>query len=293
MLEAFVLNPPRRKRKASRSRRRGRRTNARGWFGRRSKGSFKRRIGKRRNRRTVYTRPSAKTRRKSRRARRRRNPGAAKYGINPTRPRRRRKSSSRRRRNTGAARYGINPGVGGGLLGKLPSVIEIPALRRFGMVGGVLNNVVQGALAGGLVFGGYYASGQIANMILPKLPAAMQGKFTKPVVYGVIAGLLGGATAMLIKGKRRALWSVLAASGAGIRAFGSLVQALIPADSTGMVATIRTAAGGLADYIQVGEEVTEAGLGYEEDVEEAGLEDYIQVGEEVAEAGLGEEISVT
>jgi hypothetical protein len=221
------------------------------------------------------------------RGKRRSNPSTVKYGINPKKRR-----SSRRRRNSGGVTYGINPGSTGILGMRLPAVlpIRLPGFLGKGLPGTVINNVIQGALAGTVVFAGYYGSGEIVSAVQPKLPEQLQGKFTRPVMYGIIAGVLGGAVAMLpIKDrKRKALWAVLAASGAGIRAFGGFLQALLPPTSTGVVGQIRTAAGGLADYIQVGDEAHEAGLG--EEAYEAGMSDYIQVGQEAYEAGMSEDV---
>jgi hypothetical protein len=302
MLEAFVLNPPRRK-KARRSKGRGKRRPMTAlqlkYFGKGRKRKASRRSSKRR--RNIWGNDAAghrkaakkgwrkrKTRASKRRKNvRRRNPAAAKYGINP-----RKRRSSSRRRNAGGVTYGINPSSGGILGMRLPAIlpIRLPGFLGKGLPGTIINNVLQGALAGTVVFAGYYGSGQLVEAVEPKLPEQLKGKFTRPVMYGIIAGVLGGAVAMLpIKdGKRKALWAVLVASGAGMRAFGGFLQALIPATSTGVVGQIRTAAGNLADYIQVGEEAHEAGLG--EEAYEAGMSDYIQVGEEAYEAGMSNDV---
>lgn len=173
------------------------------------------------------------------------------------------------------------------LAGGLPKVmnISLPGMLNKGIVGQIANGIVQGTIAGGVVFLGYVGAGYAVNMIEPKLPAALQGKFTRPVLYGAVAGILGTVVAMVAPKGKKGLWALLAASGAGVRSFGSLIKALMapPADPASLQAKLYSTAVGLADYIQVGEEMYEAGMSGD------GVSDYIQVGEDVYEAGLGQD----
>jgi hypothetical protein len=305
MLEAFVLNPPRRRR-AKRSRGRGRRRNARGWFKTRRPGSRKRKVGKGRRRRTVYTHPTKKTRA---RRRRRNDRSEAAYGINPRRRRRRRRNPDT------SAQYGINPHRGRsawgrkrgrgralgrrrrnhrwqnpGVLGmRIPTVVGVPlpAALRKGILGNLVHNVIQGSLAGGVVFGGYFGSGFIVDSVEPMLPDALKGRWTRPVLFGAVAGIMGMGAAMVVKGKRKGLWALLAASGSGIRAFGSIVKNVMERPAGDLMGKAYDSVVGMADYIQVGDDLYEAGL--EGDGGNTGMGDYIQVGEEAYEAGLGED----
>lgn len=306
-MTGFVLNPPRRRRKARRSARRGRRRNARGWFHKKSSGS-----------RVAYSHPSRKSNpRRKRRRSRRRNPGAF-YALNPRR-KRRRKSRSRRRRNPGATyllnagrkrrrRSGArrsrrggrrrNPGIVagmGGLMAKVPQVIGF-RLPVGGLLGRIGNGIIQSGAAGGVVFGGFVLSSYVVNFADAKLRKAtgesVLGKFQRPILLAGMAGAIGTVMrfgAKFVKGSP-SLWFLLGAAGPGLAAVASLLDLTMNKEKSatqgGILYRINKVATGLADYIQVGDEALEAGVG-----------DYIQVGDEAYEAGVndsdGDDIEVS
>ncbi len=285
---AYLLNPGRKVRRR-RGKARRRRKNARGWYKKRAKGSIKRKVGKGRRRRTVYTRPKRKTRRKSKRARRRRNPQEASYSYgrkpNMRRRRKRRKTSHRRR----------NPAGGGGLIATIPQIIPFKAPLP-GILGDVVNGVIQGVGAGGVVFSGYLISGALVNAVYSKEAAeasdsAFVKNWARPILFGVSAGLIGGLTAMIAPKGKKATFALLGAAGPGLRAFGGVIKAIMDRpDEAGFVQDIYDGATGLSDYLQVGDlyeagmgdeddegmdDLYEAGMGWEE--EGGDMEDYLQV----------------
>lgn len=270
MMEAFVLNPPRRR--ARRSRKRGRRRR------RRNAPAASYGINRPRRKRRRKSTGRRRRRRSSSRRRRRRNPVAT-YGLNQPRRRRRRVGWSRRAKPStyGMTRRRRNP-AGAAALQVIPFRVPMK-----GILGKVANGIVQGAAGGAVVFGGYYVSGKLVSAIEGGMGETMAGPWRRPLLFGATAGIVGTIAAFVAPRGKKALWTLLAASGPGLRMFGGLVANLIPAEQTGIVGEIRNMASGLADYLQVGEELDEAGLGTEEEVYEAGMEDFLQVGEESEE----------
>ena len=229
---------------------------------------MRRKVGTGKRRRTVYTHPTKRTRRKSKRKRRRkRNP--AHYKMNP----RRRKRSRRR-----------NPAGVGGFLKAVPQVSPI-RVPLGGILGDVANGIVNGVFAGTLVFGGYLLSGVGVDIICTRADARealaagdnFKGKWLRPLLFAVSAGLTGTVFAMVAPKSKKATWSLLAAAGPGIRAAAGTIQNLIAPDATGAVAEVRMAAVGLADYLQV-----------EGGGETGTVEDYLQVEDDFYEAGMGD-----
>ena len=154
-------------------------------------------------------------------------------------------------------------------------------------MGKIVNGIVQGAAAGGVVFGGYVLSEYIVGPIdkaLTKDGTPRLGRFQRPLLFGAVSGLTGTALAFAAKFFKgnRALFFILGAAGPGLHAFGGLIRELIPAEKAqnqgGALYRIRQAANNLADYMQVGDymqledEAIEAGVG-DEDLVEAGVGD--------------------
>lgn len=302
MATAFLLNPPRRRRKAHRSRSRARLRNS--WFDdapghrraallgwrrrrRRRRGyvpasSYPRRARRRRHRRAVVASPSRRFRRRRRGSRRRRNPVDV-WKVNP--PRRRR------------ARRGMNIA---GLSISSPDVVPALRLPIPGIVGTLANSVVQGILAGSVVFGGYVASGAIVDMIVSGSNAEdarargdkFRGYLARPLAFAGTAIVLGGLTSMVAPRGKRGLWSILAGAGPALRAFGGILYALLGGregeSKPGFVGKLAQAGKGISDYLQVGE-LYEAGMGDSSGSE--GVSDYLQM-DGIYEAGLGDEAEV-
>ena len=274
MFEAFVLNPGRRK--ARRSKGRGRKRTTRR---RRKRNSNNNQT----NRRSVAPNKGVRRRkkRKATKRRRRRNP-AASYGINPRRRRRRRSTGRgrpRRRRNHGPASYGINPRATG-LLAELPNVTGFKIPMK-GMLGTIANNVVNGAAAGGVVWLGYWGSGLAVDQIDEMMGETMAGPYRRPVLFAAVAGVLGTGAAMVAPRGKKALWSILASAGAGVRAFAGFITASMdpPADPESITGKMYSSAAGLGDWLQVGQDIHEAGVDGE-------VGDFLQVGEDIHEAGI-------
>ncbi len=288
---AFLLNPPRHRRRTKKARKRKGRTRRRN-YGTRAGGRKAARTRKRRkSRRRVSARKAA--RKRSRKKGRRRNHH---YGKNPVRRRRRRRvgrrmkkrAVSRSRRAYGHRRR-RNPVLynGGGVSAlEEASFIRIPIP---GFIGKIVNGTI-GAIVGGMfVFGGYVMSGMIVDMIWSPVAAAgatdtFKQKWLRPILFGASAGLIGMAVYALMAGvtknpKKARLYSLLAAAGPGVRASAAVLANLIPADATGFVAKIRGNAAGLADYLQVEDYLQ---------VDDAGVSDYLQV-DGIYEAGMGQE----
>ncbi len=298
----YLLNPGRKvRRRKGKSRRR---KNARGWYKTRRKGTRgakKRKVGKGKRRRTVYTRPKRKT---VRSRRRRRNPEGASYSYannSHRRKRGKRKSSRRRRRNP----------VGTGMIfGSVPQVLpwKVPLP---GILGAVTNSVLQGVGAGAVVFTGYLLSGALVNAVYSKDDAeasdnAFVRNWTRPILFGMSAGLIAGLTGMIAPKGKKATFALLGAAGPGLRAMGGVLKAVMDRpDSPGIAQDFFDGATGLADYLQVGD-LYEAGIGNDEvdeipvedagvgDLYEAGMgweaedgmDDYLQVGNDAEVVGI-------
>lgn len=183
--------------------------------------------------------------------------------------------------------------MGGGLIASVPQVIgfRVPV---GGFLGKVANGIVQGTAAGGVVFAGFVLSGYAVNAVDAKMKkadgTAVLGKFQRPVLFGAVAGVMGGIMrfgAKFVKGNPL-LWTILGAAGPGLAAVASLIDATMDkqksADSGGIIYRLNKIATGLADYIQVGDDAIEAGVGdaggaIEAGVGDDGVGDFIQVGE--------------
>lgn len=297
MVTAFLLNPPRRRtkhRKARRSKARARRSGARhSRRTRRSRRSRTTRASRRSNKRGWFK--SRGGRKYGRRGVRRRISGHRRYSRPTKKTYLARASNPPRRRRRGG--YRRNPGGSiGGFKLSVPEVIPF-RLPIPGFIGDLGNGIIQGAAAGAVVFTGYVVSGKVVDFVEGTVLGNKNylGAWQRPLLFATIAGATGGLVAMVAPKSKKAMWALLAASGPGIRAFAGIVNALIPAGQTGIMADVKNAAGGLADYLQVGA-YYEAGMG--DTVEggwgdegEVGMEDYLQVGA-MYEAGLGEEQEV-
>lgn len=286
---AYLLNPPKR-RKARRHKGRGSRR-------------VSRRLHCRVRRQKRYTHPTRRYLRKvGRRARR----SASRRRKNPSRRRRhnargwfKRKGSykgsivrrfPRRRRNPG--------GMGGMLALATPQTLLPIHIPLPGILGKVANGMVQGVAIGVAAFGGYVLSGYVVDLFADKAKVAASGSnfvknWGRPLAFAGLAGLTGGVVAMLAPKGRKASWALAASAGPAIRAVAGALSVLISPTSTGILANMRSAAGNLADYVQVGD-FYEAGVsdfqtsdgGFTSgdggfagpSLYEAGVSDYVQVG---------------
>ena len=179
------------------------------------------------------------------------------------------------KRHKNRGRRHRNPGILGGLTLGVPELLPF-RLPLPGIIGTVVNGVVQGVFAGGLVFGGYVISGAVVDFIAPKEKEGFLGKWTRPVLFGAVAGLTGGVVSMLAPKGKKAMWGLLAAAGPGLRALAGTVMAISP-ETAGKLGL-----SSLADYLQVGDDY--AG-GPDQAID--GVDDYLQV-DGMYEAGLGE-----
>ncbi len=280
---AYLLNPPRKRRKARRVRGRGRargvrrmrRTRRRKnvWKGQPRKHARAARKGWARRRRR-----KARRRKASRRRRRRGNPPPS---FAPAKGyRRKRRKGIRYGRRRGIRRRNPDGAIGRALA--VPTVLPIKTGLP-GFLGTAADVVIQTAAIGLISFVGFVASGTIVDMILSRDDAAgADSTFTRnwarPLLFAGVAGLTSAGIAMAAPRGRKAAWALVGAAGPGLRAVAGFVKALIPADTGGMVGNVRLVAEGLADYLQV------EGSGGNMEYEDAGVEDYLQVG------GLGQDI---
>jgi hypothetical protein len=262
-----------------------------------------------------------------RKASRRRHSRRAKYVYtHPSRKTRSRLALGRRvnkrgwfrSRRRGGVRRRINAGITGLLSGSSADVISVPFLKSLplpGFLKAIPNTIVQSLAAGGLIIGGYFLSGYVVDVLVTagdaekaardpaQGPDSFKAKWARPMLFGAVAGVIGGVIAMVAPAGKKATWSLLAAAGPGLRALGGFVKAIMkpPTETQGFAVDLYRFSTGLADYLQVGD-LYEAGMGdgsasqvgdgeYSDSMDNASMEDYLQVGD-LYEAGMGQEEDV-
>jgi len=303
MQTSYLLNPGRKTRKARRSKRHGRLRKgsaaAKAWGrkmralrgGRVSRRKSHRKSSRRSSRRAkyVYTHPSKKTRNRLALGRRVNRRGWFK--------------KSKR----GGVRRRINNGVAALLGGSSADVISVPFLKNLplpGFLKAIPNTIVQSLAAGGLIIGGYFLSGYAVDILVTVRDAeaapadSFKRSWARPLLFGAVAGVVGGVVAMVAPAGKKATWSLLAAAGPGLRALGGFLKAIMkPPTEQGFANDVYRFAAGMADYLQVGD-LYEAGMGdgsasqvgdgeYNDSMDNASMEDYLQVGD-LYEAGMGQ-----
>lgn len=269
MQTTYAFNPPAsgRKRKARKTRRVARRRSrlSRGPAGRFRPRRKSRKASRSRSRIRAPKRHYARKgrRRKSRKGRRRSQSRGYAIAVVRTNPAVRSNSGKRRRRN-GSRRS--NPGLS--LAGTvIPPVLPF-GLSRTNIVSRWADYSLQGLALGAGFVTGYFGSGALVDLAVPRQKAAewaaagdWKGKVVRPALFTLLTGLTAGAVglaAKFAKFKSPGAMAIAAGCGPGVRALCGTLAAFMPqgVDETGFLADLKRGFVGISDYVTIGDAIT-------------------------------------
>jgi hypothetical protein len=161
---------------------------------------------------------------------------------------------------------------------------------------GIGNTVLQIAMFGGVAVVGGAVTNFVVNAIQGRLPEAVQGAYTRPVLHALSAAGIFAVARKVVPGRHKTTVAIALAVPSMIQTFSGIISALwteAPAPNTVTRTIFDVLHGmsgddyddGMQDYLQVGDEG--GGSDY------AGTADYLQVGDDgdgmgaMYEAGMG------